>query len=58
MKKLAKIALVGILSYLMSFPVLADLDDGLVAYYPFDGDAKKKGARLDLIFNLGFLYKL
>ena len=39
MKKLAKIALVGSLSCFMAFPVLADLDDGLVAHYPFDGNA-------------------
>ena len=39
MKKLAKIALVGGLLCFMALPVLADLDDGLVAYYPFDGNA-------------------
>jgi len=38
MKKLAKIALVGSLSCFMALPVLADLNDGLVAYYPFDGN--------------------
>jgi len=39
MRKLAKIAFVGSLLCLMSFSVLADLNDGLVAYYPFDGNA-------------------
>ena len=39
MKKRAKIALVGILSCLIALPVLADLNDGLVAHYPFDGNA-------------------
>lgn len=32
-------ALVGSLSCFMAFPVLADLNDGLVAYYPFNGNA-------------------
>jgi hypothetical protein len=39
MKKRAKIALVGSLSYVMSPPVLADLNDGLIAYNPFNGNA-------------------
>ena len=39
MKKLAKIALVGSLSYIMAPSVLADLNDGLVAHYPFNGNA-------------------
>ena len=39
MKKLAKIALVGSLSCFMSPPVLADLNNGLVAHYPFCGNA-------------------
>jgi hypothetical protein len=39
MKKLVKIALIGSLSCLMALPVLADLNDGLVAHYPFDGNA-------------------
>ena len=39
MKKLAKIALVGSLSYFMALPVLADLNDGLIAHYPFNGNA-------------------
>jgi len=36
---LAKIALIGSLLCFMTLPVLADLNDGLVAYYPFDGNA-------------------
>lgn len=39
MKKLAKTALIGSLSCLMASPVLADLNEGLVAYYPFNGNA-------------------
>ena len=39
MKKLAKIALVGSLLCFMALPVLADLNDGFVAYYPFNGNA-------------------
>jgi len=39
MKKLARIALVGSLSCFMVLPVLADLNNGLVAYYPFNGNA-------------------
>ncbi len=39
MKKLAKIALVGSLLCFMALPVLADLNDGLVAHYPFNGNA-------------------
>jgi hypothetical protein len=39
MQKLVKIALIGSFSYLIAFPVLADLNDGLVAYYPFNGNA-------------------
>jgi len=37
MKKLAKTALVGSLSCLMAPPVLADLNTGLVAHFPFSG---------------------
>jgi hypothetical protein len=37
MKKLAKTALIGSLSCLMAPPVLADLNAGLVAHFPFSG---------------------
>ncbi|MDM8558947.1 LamG domain-containing protein [Candidatus Parabeggiatoa sp. HSG14] len=37
MKKLAKTALIGSLSCLMASPVLADLNTGLVAHFPFSG---------------------
>jgi len=37
MKTLAKTALIGSLSCLMAPPVLADLNAGLVAHFPFDG---------------------
>ncbi len=47
MKKLAKTVLLGSLSCLMSLPVAADLNEGLVAYYPFSGNANDESGNVN-----------